>query len=225
MQQTEAPLAERVAPLVGALPPAPPSSIAVIESIATGAPARVVDQNDAAVRTAALFADPAQRERVTRIHRNTMVNTRHLAVDPIDDEFTGVRTTPANIRERMNLFYTHAAPLAVDVARRAHDRLPGGGARLRAGWGDRRAAACDARWLFPVGVRPIVEPGRAFARLRHLGRHGARARVDRGCRRRCPATPHARTGRLHRAGVERRRAPRDRRPWRRGHRARAHDDA
>lgn len=155
MQQTEAPLAERVAPLVGALPPAPPSSIAVIESIATGAPARVVDQNDAAVRTAALFTDPTQRERVTRIHRNTMVNTRHLAVDPIDDEFTGVRTTPANIRERMNLFYTHAAPLAVDVAGRAVAAVPG--------------AAADIGLLVFVTSTGFIAPGVDVAVIRGLG--------------------------------------------------------
>ncbi len=50
------------------LPPAPPTTVAVIETIATGAPSRVIDQSDAAGRIATLFADPAQRERIPRLY-------------------------------------------------------------------------------------------------------------------------------------------------------------
>lgn len=101
------------------LPPSPPTTVAVIESIATGAPARVVDQDDAAARVAVLFADPVQRQRILRVYEKTRIGTRRMAVDPLDAEFDALRSRPSTVRERMNLFYRHAAPLAVQVARRA----------------------------------------------------------------------------------------------------------
>ncbi|WP_067895417.1 type III polyketide synthase [Nocardia vaccinii] len=101
------------------LPPAPPTTVGVIESIATGAPGRVMDQAASAEQVAALFADPAQRARIPRIYAKTMVQTRQLAVDPLDPEFLEFSREPATIRDRMNLFFRHAVPLAVDVAGRA----------------------------------------------------------------------------------------------------------
>ncbi|MGW4367737.1 type III polyketide synthase [Nocardia takedensis] len=106
-------LAERM------LPPAPPTTVGVIESIATGSPARVFDQLAAAEQVADLFADPAQRTRISRIYKKTRIETRRLAVDPLDPEFLAYSRRPGTIRERMNLFFEHAAPLAVDVAGRA----------------------------------------------------------------------------------------------------------
>ena len=101
------------------LPPAPPTTVGVIESIATGAPGRAMDQAASAEQVAALFADPAQRARIPRIYAKTMVRTRQLAVDPLDPEFLEFSRKPATIRDRMNLFFRHAVPLAVDVAGRA----------------------------------------------------------------------------------------------------------
>ena len=101
------------------LPVAPPTAVAVIEGLATGAPHTVVEQAEAARRVAALHADPAQRERIMRVYANTRITRRRLTVDPLDDAFTEFRGQPANIRDRMNLFYRHAVPLAIDVARRA----------------------------------------------------------------------------------------------------------
>jgi alpha-pyrone synthase len=101
------------------LPPAPPTTVAVIEGIATGAPSRVIDQSDAAGRIATLFADPVQRERIPRLYRKTRIDTRRMAVDPLDAEFETFRRNPATIRDRMNLFYTHAVPLAAEVSGRA----------------------------------------------------------------------------------------------------------
>ncbi|BDN81966.1 chalcone synthase [Mycobacterium pseudoshottsii JCM 15466] len=106
------------------LPPAPPTTVAVIEGMATGAPQRVVAQADAAARVSELFVDPQQRERISRIYDKTRIDTRRMAVDPLDDEFDEFRREPATIRDRMNLFYQHAVPLAVDVAARALDGLP-----------------------------------------------------------------------------------------------------
>nr|WP_245718237.1 3-oxoacyl-[acyl-carrier-protein] synthase III C-terminal domain-containing protein [Nocardia miyunensis] len=101
------------------LPPAPPTTVGVIEFIATGAPGRVMDQAASAEQVATLFADPAQRARIPRIYSKTMVRTRQLAVDPLDPEFLEFSRKPATIRDRMNLFFRHAVPLAVDVAGRA----------------------------------------------------------------------------------------------------------
>jgi alpha-pyrone synthase len=101
------------------MPPAPPTTVAVIESIATGTPSRVVDQSEAADQIAALFSNPEQRERISRLYRKTMIGTRRMAVDPLDPEFDALRRKAGTIRDRMNLFYRHAVPLAVDVAGRA----------------------------------------------------------------------------------------------------------
>ncbi len=101
------------------LPPAPPTTVAVIEGMATAAPQRVVNQSDAADRVAELFPDPRQRERIPRVYEKTRIDTRRMAVDPLDAEFEVFRRDRGTIRDRMNLFYRHAVPLAVDVSRRA----------------------------------------------------------------------------------------------------------
>ncbi|APE35294.1 type III polyketide synthase [Nocardia mangyaensis] len=105
------------------LPPTPPTTVGVIEAVATGSPRRVVDQRANAARVADLFADPAQRQRIPRIYQKTRIDTRHLAIDPLEPEFLEFSRKPATIRERMNLFFEHAVPLAVDVARRAVENL------------------------------------------------------------------------------------------------------
>ncbi|MFC3434434.1 type III polyketide synthase [Nocardia seriolae] len=101
------------------LPPTPPTAVGVIESIATGAPAQIFSQADAAAQVAGLFSDPAQQARIPRIYQTTRVTTRHLAVNPIDPEFLSYSREVGTIRGRMNTFYDHAVPLAVDVAGRA----------------------------------------------------------------------------------------------------------
>jgi alpha-pyrone synthase len=106
------------------LPPSPPTTVPVIESIATGAPSRVVNQSAAADRVAALLIDPEQRARIPRLYRKTKIAARRMAVDPLNAEFDAFRRDPGTIRDRMNLFYRHAVPLAVDVARRALVGLP-----------------------------------------------------------------------------------------------------
>ncbi|MBW0016910.1 MAG: type III polyketide synthase [Mycobacterium sp.] len=106
-------------PDITQLPPAPPTTVAVIESIATGAPQRVMDQAQAAERIAEMFSDPEQRARIPRVYAKTKVATRRMAVDPLDLEFELFRRNSGTIRDRMNLFYQHAVPLAVEVAGRA----------------------------------------------------------------------------------------------------------
>ncbi|OBF85474.1 polyketide synthase [Mycobacterium sp. 852002-51163_SCH5372311] len=106
------------------LPPSPPTTVAVIESIATGTPQRLVNQCEAAHRVAGLFADPVQRDRILRVYAKTKVATRHMAVDPLDAGFAPFRRNPATIRDRMDLFHRHAVPLAVEVGGRALRALP-----------------------------------------------------------------------------------------------------
>ncbi|MFE3542831.1 type III polyketide synthase [Nocardia sp. NPDC059177] len=101
------------------LPPTPPTTVGVIEAVATGSPDRVVEQSVNAGRVAELFSDPVQQQRIPRIYQKTRIDIRHLAVDPLDPEFLEFSRRPGTIRERMNLFFEHAVPLAVDVARRA----------------------------------------------------------------------------------------------------------
>ncbi|MCV7008370.1 type III polyketide synthase [Mycobacterium gordonae] len=106
------------------LPPAPPTTVAVIEGIATGGPQREVEQTDAAARVAEFFADREQRERIPRLYQKTRIDTRRMAVDPLDPEFDAFRRHPGTIRDRMKMFFENAVPLAVDTARRALDDLP-----------------------------------------------------------------------------------------------------
>ncbi|MET9329205.1 type III polyketide synthase [Tsukamurella sp. NPDC003166] len=100
-------------------PPAPPTSVAVIESLATGSPAQAYAQAESADRVASRFDDPRQAERIRRVYAKTRVTERHLAIDPLTEEFAAFSTRPDTIRERMDLFFEHAAPLAIDTARRA----------------------------------------------------------------------------------------------------------
>lgn len=113
------PPAEQSAINLAQLPPAPPTTVAVIEGIATGGPQREVDQTSAAAHVAGLFTDPEQRERIPRLYEKTRIGSRRMAVDPLNPEFDAFRRGPGNIRERMNLFFDNAVPLAVDTARRA----------------------------------------------------------------------------------------------------------
>ncbi|NMD54048.1 MULTISPECIES: type III polyketide synthase [Tsukamurella] len=106
-------------PLWLGAPPAPPTSVAVIESLATGSPARTYDQTESADRVAARFDDPQQAERIRRVYAKTRVAERHLAIDPLTPEFAEFSARPDTVRERMDLFYEHAAPLAIETARRA----------------------------------------------------------------------------------------------------------
>ncbi|QLY34466.1 type III polyketide synthase [Nocardia huaxiensis] len=101
------------------LPPTPPTTVAVIESIATGSPVRIYDQSEAAAQVAALFDDPAQQARIPRVYQKTRIDTRRLAIDPMEPEFMKFSGERGTIRDRMNLFFEHATPLAVDVAGRA----------------------------------------------------------------------------------------------------------
>lgn len=106
------------------LPPSPPTTVTVIEQIATGAPESVFTQDEAAAEVAELFDDPTQRERIARVYRKTRIQRRHLALNPLDPEFREFSKRPGTIRERMSLFLSTASDLAIDVARRATAGLP-----------------------------------------------------------------------------------------------------
>ncbi|WUC08245.1 type III polyketide synthase [Nocardia sp. NBC_00565] len=137
------------------MPPAPPTTIGVIESIATGAPGRIVDQDDAADRVAELFTDPTQRARISRIYQKTKIDTRRMVIDPLDPEFLPFSGDSGTIRDRMNLYYRHAVPLAVDVAGRA-----------LAGVDD---AAAEIGLLVFVTSTGFIAPGVDVAVVKQLG--------------------------------------------------------
>ncbi|WP_406276141.1 type III polyketide synthase [Nocardia sp. NBC_00881] len=102
-------------------PSSPRTTVPVIEAITTGAPSQVIHQSVAADWIAEQFTDPEQQTRIRRIFRKTMIDTRRFAVDPLDPRRHATSGKPATIQDRMHLFYRHAVPLAVDVARRALD--------------------------------------------------------------------------------------------------------
>ncbi|MFC9998947.1 type III polyketide synthase [Nocardia sp. NPDC127526] len=137
------------------LPPTPPTTVGVIEGIATGSPEQLFEQADAAERVARRFADPAQQERIRRVFQKTRISTRHLAVDPLQPEFEAFSSKPATIRERMNMYYDYAAPLAVDVAARA--------------LADADAAASEIGLLVFVTSTGFIAPGVDVAIVKQLG--------------------------------------------------------
>lgn len=145
------------------LPPAPPTTVAVIESIATGGPQREVEQTSAAAHVAGLFVDPEQRERIPRLYQKTRIDTRRMAVDPLDADFDAFRRHPGTIRERMNLFFEHAVPLAVDTARRALTGLPYG--------------ADEVGLLVLVTSTGFIAPGVDIAVVKELGLSRSVSRV------------------------------------------------
>ncbi|KAH6975693.1 chalcone/stilbene synthase [Ilyonectria destructans] len=88
----------------------------LIESIATGVPDCMRKQCDTADLVAAQYSsNPEQQERIRRIYSRTRIDKRHMAVDPLSSTFD----RHMSIRQRMDLFLEHAAPLAVDVSLRA----------------------------------------------------------------------------------------------------------
>lgn len=88
----------------------------VIDGIATGVPTIARKQAESAETVAKIFSpEPAQQERIKRIYAKTCIDTRHMAMDPLSPDFDRNLT----IRERMNRFLEHAAPLALDVSGRA----------------------------------------------------------------------------------------------------------
>jgi alpha-pyrone synthase len=145
------------------LPPSPPATVAVIESIATGAPSRVMDQSAAADEVVGLFVDPQQRARVARLYQKTRIATRRVAVDPLDAEFDVLRREPATIRDRMRLFYRHAVPLAVEVAGRALAGVP--------------HAAAEIGLLVFVTSTGFIAPGVDVAIVKQLGLSPSVSRV------------------------------------------------
>ena len=78
------------------MPPSPPTTVAVIESIATGAPQRVSSIKLQAADHVAwqLFdLDPEQRDPDgAGVSRRRGVDTRRMAVDPLDADFDAFRT-------------------------------------------------------------------------------------------------------------------------------------
>lgn len=153
----------RVEPGHNPLPPAPPTTVGVIEAVATGSPATGFAQSEAVRRVAALFDDPGQRERIARIYEKTRIDTRQLAVDPLDPEFLAFGRASGTIRTRMDLFYEHAVPLAVDVARRALAGVA--------------APADEIGMLIFVTSTGLLAPGVDIAVLRQLGLSPALHRI------------------------------------------------
>ncbi|MCF8571774.1 type III polyketide synthase [Gordonia sp. HY002] len=135
--------------------PSPPTTVAVITSLATGNPGTVFDQRDAALRAASLVDDPVARERILRVYERTRIDKRYLAIDPTTPEFLAFSSRSGTIRERMNLYFEHAVPLAVDVA-----------ARAIAGLAD---PTSDIRLVVFVTSTGFIAPGVDVAVIKRLG--------------------------------------------------------
>lgn len=88
----------------------------MIESIATGVPEGSRKQSEVAEMVMDMLAlPPEKRQRIQRLYKNTCIDTRHMAVDPLHPEFD----RNLGIRQRMDLFLELAVPLAVRVCTEA----------------------------------------------------------------------------------------------------------
>lgn len=92
--------------------------VTTIESIATGNPARIVRQSDAARVVANLPHLAHHRQRIEKLYQNTRIETRHLALDLLSAEAIAWSRS-ASLQARMQLYREHAIPLAEQVVRQA----------------------------------------------------------------------------------------------------------
>jgi alpha-pyrone synthase len=90
-----------------------------IESIATGTPEHIVNQDDAAKFVSALHSAGKHQDRIEKIYQNTRIDTRHLAINLLTDEVVDFCRQPNNIKQRMQMYAKFAVPLATEVAGRA----------------------------------------------------------------------------------------------------------
>lgn len=91
------------------------SPAVIIESIATDVPWDCRTQSETAQAVAKLFNLSEDEQRISKLYENTKVHTRHMAVDPLSENFD----RRMGIRKRMDLFLEHAAPLAIVACGRA----------------------------------------------------------------------------------------------------------
>jgi alpha-pyrone synthase len=87
-----------------------------IEGMATGTPAHIIHQADAAKFVANLPGLERHQDRIEKIYKNTRITTRHLACNfLIDSEIVHDRS----IQERMQAYKEYGVPLAEKVAKQA----------------------------------------------------------------------------------------------------------
>jgi alpha-pyrone synthase len=93
-----------------------------ILSIATGAPATRLTQEDAASFVASLPDHQKTSSRVKAIYENTRIKERHLAYSLLSPEAMTFLKEHGTISQRMAMYREHAIPLAERVAREAIER-------------------------------------------------------------------------------------------------------
>mgnify|MGYP002777012723 CR=1 FL=1 len=96
--------------------------LATIESLATGTPEHIVRQADAAKFVANLPNLDQNRDRIEKLYNNTQIDTRHLAVNLLDETLSSIFSS--NIQSRMQMYKDHAIPLAERVTRKALESAP-----------------------------------------------------------------------------------------------------
>ncbi|ERN42068.1 putative naringenin-chalcone synthase [Rubidibacter lacunae KORDI 51-2] len=90
-----------------------------IEGIATGVPAHVVFQDDAAEFVANIPELKQHEHRIKKIYKNTRIQARHLAINLLTNETLAFSRKRNTIEERMHLFEKFGVPLATEVASKA----------------------------------------------------------------------------------------------------------
>ena len=90
--------------------------VPTIEAISTGVPENLLKQSEAAGFVANLPSIQQNRDRITKIYRNTKIDTRHMAVNLLTDEQAAFSQARSTIAARMDLYREHAIPLAEKVA-------------------------------------------------------------------------------------------------------------
>ena len=97
--------------------------VPIIEAIATGTPAHVLPQSEAAQFVANLPSIEKNQSRIAKIYHNTRIETRHMAVDLLSASQADFCRQRNTIQARMDLYREHGIPLAERVAQNAIAKL------------------------------------------------------------------------------------------------------
>jgi alpha-pyrone synthase len=91
----------------------------VIEGFATGTPNNVLTQAEAAKFLTSLNCLARNQNRIEKIYKNTLIETRHLAVNLLTEETIAFSQQRNTLETRMQMFEKYAFSLANEVAKRA----------------------------------------------------------------------------------------------------------
>ena len=90
-----------------------------IERLETGIPPNELQQSDAAEFVAGIPSLKRHRRRIRRLYANTLIDSRHMAVDITSNDFPAFHNRHASIQVRMEMYSKYASILVEKVVKKA----------------------------------------------------------------------------------------------------------